>query len=221
MSVTQVKLSKPIRNLTISLLNFVMAGIFAIVLAYWVWEIFKPNQIDPEVLMSPTPQTLLPSILSGHWFGEASNSAHQVVEQLDANVKLVGVLSASKHQPGFAIFRLEDGKQVYVMLNQEVTSGVKLLEISKNSVMIQQSDKNKTIWLEDSTDKTKNIVSVSESTRIKELMVQAESNKTKSVEVPSSTVVLDAAQAPAENPKNQVKEEKPFNIQELLKAEKH
>lgn len=147
----RVQLSKPWQNAIIHGLNYGMVALFAITLAYWVWVFIKPQPTPvapPEVAST---QTLLPSILASHWFGSSHGTVEKDVYQ-GGELKLVGLLSPSQRQAGFAIFKLSNGQQQYAVLNQEITAGVKLEDIQSNSVTIVQNGIKHQLPLENPVD---------------------------------------------------------------------
>ncbi|MBC7786453.1 MAG: hypothetical protein H7Z18_03150, partial [Methylophilaceae bacterium] len=141
-----ITISKPWQNITINMVNYVMVILLALTFAYWFWIIFKPLPI-PKVqpLIAPT-ETILPSILAGHWFNQAKSPA---VVADNSNLKLLGVFSTTHNNPGFAIFKLADGKQTHALLNHEVLLGTQLVAITKNSVTISQNGVESKVMLED------------------------------------------------------------------------
>ena len=146
-----LQLSKPWQNALIHLFNYGMVALFAMSLAYWTWIFFKP---DATPLHSPEPaatQTLLPTILASHWFG---NSDNKVTTYQRSDVRLVGVLSPSQHQAGFAIFKLSNGQQQHAVLQQEIMPGVKLVGIAQNSVTISENGVNSEISLENTVNQS-------------------------------------------------------------------
>ncbi len=142
----RITISKPWQNITINMLNYVMVVLLALTLAYWFWVFFKPLPIAKVQPLEASTSTLLPSILAGHWF----NQAKSPLITLDNNsLKLLGVMSTTHHSPGFAIFKLADGKQIHALLNHEVIAGTQLVAITKNSVTISQNGAESKVMLED------------------------------------------------------------------------
>ena len=142
----RISISRPWQNITIRLINYGIVILFAFTLAYWFWIFFKPLPIPKVVTLEAPAQTILPSILAGHWFNQAK-SATVIID--NSNLKLLGVFSTTRNNPGFAIFKLADGKQTHAVLNHEVLQGTQLIAITKNSVTISQNGLESKLLLED------------------------------------------------------------------------
>lgn len=193
----RVQLSKPWQNALIHGLNYGMVALFAITLAYWVWVFVKPNPTPvapPEVAAT---QTLLPSILASHWFG-SSNAEGQTNMYQGGEFKLVGVLSPSQRQAGFAILKLSNGQQQYAVLNQEITPGVTLEEIQANSVTIVQNGVKHQIPLENPID-TKAIGITASANKIENAPVSVEKSPAKA-ELSNNNTVTTAPTPPPTAP---------------------
>lgn len=147
----RIHISKPWQNISISLVNYIMVILLAMTLAYWIWVFFKPAPIAKVVLAEAPAQTLLPNILAAHWFNQ---NASQTVVADNSNLKLLGVFSSTAHYPGFAIFKLADGKQTHAVLNHEISAGTQLVNITKNSVTISQNGVESKLMLEDAKAST-------------------------------------------------------------------
>lgn len=160
-----LQLSKPWQNALIHLFNYGMVAVLAISLAYWTWIFFKPDTTPLNAPEAVATQTLLPTILASHWFG---NSEAKVTTYQRSDVRLVGVLSPSQHQAGFAIFKLSNGQQQHAVLQQDIMPGVKLVGIAQNSVTISENGIISEIALENKVDQAKlGISTVSVATPIK------------------------------------------------------
>jgi hypothetical protein len=152
MKSAQINFSKPLRNWLITLINYAMVVVFAAVLAYWVWVFLKPNQIAAVAPSAPPVQTILPTILGGHWFNPANLVATRQVSA-SVELKLLGVMTPSKNQAGFAIFQLANGKQIHALLNHEITSGVQLVSLTPKTATITQNGGEATIELVENVEK--------------------------------------------------------------------
>lgn len=142
----RLNVSRPWQKNTISIINYAMTILLALTVAYWFWVFFKPSVIPKVVVLEAPEQTILPSILAVHWFDQAQ-SVKMVAD--NTNLKLLGVFSSTHSNPGFAIFKLADGKQTHALLNHEVLPGTQLVAITKNSVTISQHGMESKIMLED------------------------------------------------------------------------
>lgn len=129
-------------------LNVAMVALLGWTLAYWTWQILSPAPIIATPADEATEQSLLPSIQAAGWFGQSNTPA---VVQSASDMKLVGLYSSAKKHRGFAIFKLANGTQATVLLNQEITPGTKLIQISKDHVVIDRQGTRAEILLESKT----------------------------------------------------------------------
>jgi hypothetical protein len=198
-----LQLSKPWQNALIILFNYGMVAVFAMSLAYWTWIFFKPDATPPPSPEPAAKQTLLPSILASHWFG-SSDSKVTIYQRSD--VRLVGLLSPSQHQAGFAIFKLSNGQQQHAVLQQEIMRGVKLVGISQNSVTISENGVNSEISLENKVDQVAlGIATVNATPQIKML------------ETKSEAIITQPAPEDNTNTKNNAPENTSGMIQRMIK----
>ena len=138
-------------SLLAGMLNYGMLAVLALILAYWIWQLAAPAAL-PAVAANPLiNREAVATITARHWFGGDNTGIPGVPPENALNIKLVGIFGAakSKKQAGFAIFQLKDGKQVYAMLNQEITPGLKLTGITANAVTVEQDGLQVKIVLEE------------------------------------------------------------------------
>jgi type II secretory pathway component PulC len=168
---------------------------FAMSLAYWVWVFFKPSTIADIPPSAPATQTILPSILAGHWFS-TSNSSNEIAPVIAPapSMKLVGLFSSTPKRPGFAIFQLENGKQQYAVVNHEIVAGVTLVGVNRKSVTVMQNGETSEIKLVGSVDTEK----------------PSQPKAVINTVTPSAPSGAPTSAPPANE------EAKPFNIQELI-----
>lgn len=123
---------------------FILGGML---LARWIWLLFSPNvPVAPAALeQSVSSQSAI--ILSGHWFGQSTGRMTAPAPST-VNFKLMGVYAPTGNKLGFAIFKMADGKQRSVFLRQEITPGIALHLIKKNSVQVGQVGSTQTLVLE-------------------------------------------------------------------------
>lgn len=141
----KIKLFNPIQAWLIALCNYAMVVFFAMTLAYWFWIFFKPTPIAAIPPAPPVLQSIVPTIQAGHWF--SNTAATQQVQTPTLNLKLVGVYSSTANKPGFAIFKLENGKENYVVVNHEISPGVLLVAVNATSATILQNNQTSEIKL--------------------------------------------------------------------------
>lgn len=133
-----VTFSRPWQTMMIGFINYLMVAVFAIELANWGWIFMGPQPLASTNSTPVVIQSLLPTITAAHWFNNDISPTKAPVET-NGNMKLVGVFGSTNNRPGFAIFQMSTGKQLYVMLNQEVSAGTKLVGISSHEVTLSQN----------------------------------------------------------------------------------
>lgn len=133
----QIRLSNPSQTFLIVMLNYAMVIVLASTMAYWFWVFFKPSPMADLPASSPAIQSIVPTIQAGHWFSSSPQPSKVIAPTL--NLKLVGVFSSTPKRPGFAIFKSDDGKQKYVVVNQELAAGTTLVAVHAHSVTIMQN----------------------------------------------------------------------------------
>lgn len=135
----QIRMYTPLQNGIIGVLNYAMLILFAISLAYWVWVFFKPAVLADMPANQPESQTMLSIIQAGHWFGPKQAPAPLSVSASPPSFKLIGVFTATQKQAGFAVFSLQDGRQQFVLLNQEISPSYVLQAVYQDGVTIMQN----------------------------------------------------------------------------------
>jgi len=145
-----IRFSTPWQSLLLALLNYAMVILLAITLAYWSWQFLQPDPVSAPPVASTPSQSFSNAINAAEWFGNSSSDG-SATASLD--LKLVGIFgalnSASTKHPGFAIFQMNNGKQVHAMLNQEFTPGLKLTNIGRDNVTILQNGIPQNILLDE------------------------------------------------------------------------
>lgn len=128
--------------------NFLQAILFAyggLLLAHWMWVFFAPATLELPQKLEQTTSTQLTTVLAAHWFTPTNG---QLVTATPINFKLVGIYASANSEPGFAVFKLADGKQRAVLLHQEITPGIVLQDIKPNAVEVGQQGSTQKLILE-------------------------------------------------------------------------
>jgi general secretion pathway protein C len=109
-------------------------------LARWYWVLAGSGTTVAPVLPERTPA------MTGQVFGVAVSGAAPVQGATLSGARLVGVFTGAR---GFAVFTKDSGKtQNGVALGEEVVPGVKLVEIDKDSVVLESAGARQKIELE-------------------------------------------------------------------------
>lgn len=124
-------------------LLYVMGGLL---LAHWAWLFFAPITLELPAKLEQTTSTQLTTVLAAHWFSPANGQLTMAAAPV--NFKLVGIYASSSSKPGFAIFKLADGKQRAVLLHQEISPGNRLQSIKPDGVEVGQEGNTRKLLLE-------------------------------------------------------------------------
>jgi len=124
------------------------ALVLGVLLARWSWLLFAPHATAVAVVpeQGATPE-------AGRLFGvavtvaPASGVAASEGTALP-NVHLVGVFAARIGQPGFAVLKLDEKKQVGVVVGEEVVPGTRLLEAHPDYVLLEHAGVHQRVELE-------------------------------------------------------------------------
>ncbi|HSH73263.1 MAG TPA: type II secretion system protein N [Methylophilaceae bacterium] len=147
-----IRFSSPWKSLLLALLNYAMVVALAITLAYWAWQLLQPAPLPAVPVIAAPNQNLSATINARHWFGEG-NGGTDASSTSSFDMKLVGIFgslnNASGKHPGFAIFQMSNGKQLHAMLNQDFSAGLKLTNISRDSVTVLQNGVAQNITLDE------------------------------------------------------------------------
>ncbi len=128
------------------LMQAVLFALAGLLLAHWMWIFFAPAPLELPPKIEQTPSTQLTTLLAAQWF--TPPNGQQRIEPPPVDFKLVGIYASANSKPGFAVFKLADGKQRAVLLHQEIIPGVVLQDIQKNEVEVGQSGSTKKMLLE-------------------------------------------------------------------------
>lgn len=118
----------------------VVLGIF---LARWIWILFAP---PAAMLNVPVEQGSIAQ--TGHLFGAVTTVA-TVESVVLPNVRLVGLFAASPGKLGFAIVKLDDDRQLGVVVGGSVMPGMLLKEVRADYVVLEQAGVQYKIKLEE------------------------------------------------------------------------
>lgn len=129
---------------------YVLGGMM---LARWTWLLFAPLTPAPPQKIEQSVYNLSSTILAGHWFG-LTKGRPVVTTSATVNFKLVGIYSPTGGKPGFAVFKLADGKQRAVLLNKEITPGISLMSIKPDGVQVGQEGSTQALVLEGNKSNT-------------------------------------------------------------------
>ncbi|MDO8413981.1 MAG: type II secretion system protein N [Gallionellaceae bacterium] len=110
------------------------AVVLGIVLAQWTWILFAPH----PTIVAATPHRGIAEE-TAHIFGQVISGASVATTMALPNVQLVGVFAGSVGQPGFAILKLDDKRQIGVAVGEEVAPGTTLREVHPDFVLLERA----------------------------------------------------------------------------------
>ncbi len=121
---------------------FILGGLL---MARWSWHFFAPITQELPPKLEQTTSSQLTHVLAAHWFTPATGQI--VIAAQPVNFKLVGIYASTSSKPGFAVFKLADGKQRAVLLHEEISPGIVLLDIKPEVVEVGQQGNTQKLYL--------------------------------------------------------------------------
>jgi general secretion pathway protein C len=138
-----------------SRLPFLWYGIGALVvgllLARWTWLLFAPHTLS---VLPPKPEAS--GEAAAALFGVAAASGvMEATNSVMPNVRLIGVFTGKQ---AFAVLRLDEKKQLGVALGEEVSKGVKLVEVAADHVLLELNGARQRVNLDNKFSDSKGMV---------------------------------------------------------------
>lgn len=120
---------------------------FGLQLAWWTWQLAMPSW--KNALVNPTPATAaVPLALGRQLFGDRDGAVSGDAPQaVNSNVRLKGVFAVDGKTLSAAVVNL-GGKDQTVRLNQELSPGVKLLDVQPEYIVISRNGARERIELD-------------------------------------------------------------------------
>ena len=120
------------------------ALVLGVLLAQWSWVLFAPHATAIAAVAERGA-----AAEAGQLFGVAAAFGVKSAEGVALpNVRLVGVFAAGPGKPGFAVLKLDDKRQVGVVMGEDVAPGTKLLEIHPDYVLLERAGVRQRVNLE-------------------------------------------------------------------------
>ena len=120
------------------------ALVLGVVLAQWSWILFAPHATTIAAVAERGA-----TAEAGQLFGAAAAFGVKSAQGVALpNVRLVGVFAAGPGKPGFAVFKLDDQRQIGVVMGKDVAPGAKLLEIHPDYVLLERAGVQQRVNLE-------------------------------------------------------------------------
>ncbi len=129
-----------------ALLQAILFALGGLLFARWAWLFFAPASLELPPKLEQTTSTQLTTVLTAHWFTPTTGQV--VMAAAPVHFKLVGIYASTTSKPGFAVFKLADGKQRAVLLHQEINPGIVLQDIKPNVVEVGQQGNTQNLFLE-------------------------------------------------------------------------
>ena len=115
-------------------------------LAWWTWQFLVPSWKTPVVDAAGTTTPVPPS-LGRQLFGDRDSAGSAGATSFSNSVRLKGVFAVDGRTLSAAVVNL-GGKDFTVRLNQELSSGVKLLEVQPEFIIISRNGARERIDLD-------------------------------------------------------------------------
>jgi general secretion pathway protein C len=124
--------------------NLAAAALLGVVLAYWSWAWLAP----PAAARAPAAAELSGGMSAASGlFGAATEAA-----AASSNVRLMGVLVASRGRRGQAVMRLDAKQTVAILEGEEVEPGLRLAEVHVDHIVLERNGARETLaWPAKST----------------------------------------------------------------------
>ncbi len=120
------------------------ALVLGVLLAQWSWILFAPHATTIAAVAERGA-----AAEAGQLFGVVAASGVKSAEGVALpNVRLVGVFASGPGKPGFAVLKLDDQRQVGVVMGEDVSPGTKLLEIHPDYVLLERAGVQQRVNLE-------------------------------------------------------------------------
>lgn len=132
--------------LSLSPLLWRMLGalVLGVLLARWSWVLFSPQATAVAVVPEHGA-----TVEAAQLFGVAVSGVTASEGTALPNVHLVGVFAARMGQPGFAVLKLDEKRQVGVVVGESVVPGTKLLEAHPDYVLLERAGVQQRVNLEE------------------------------------------------------------------------
>lgn len=99
-------------------------------LVHWVWVLFEPRSISVLPAAFPASNSHAEQL-----FGSVLFVPAPAVSSVAPNIRLVGVFAGV---PGFAVLELDGKRQLGLATGHEIVAGTKLVEVTKDHVVIER-----------------------------------------------------------------------------------
>jgi general secretion pathway protein C len=122
-------------------------GLTAWLAAGWFWRLTAPEPVALVTQQMADPQAAARSVTQRHLFGDGGTTPGSAVAPPARNFTLVGAMTASRGQPGFAVLAETGKPAVSVFEGEEVAPGVRLEKVLADKVSIVRNGRSETLEL--------------------------------------------------------------------------
>jgi general secretion pathway protein C len=129
----------------VSLATFAALAVLGLVLAYWSWLWSLAPVPEPRSRLVPEWDRNL--VAARDLFGTIQPEQNVVAPAAGIEIKLLGVVAASAGRGGYAVMLLDAGQIVAVLEGEDIASGVRLVEVQPNQVVLDRNGLNETLAL--------------------------------------------------------------------------
>jgi len=136
--------SSSMQTAAVSLATVAALALLGLVLAYWTWTLAAPR---PESRVRAAEQTGGQIQAAYGLFGNAQQGRDKI--SAGGTVKLLGVVADQGTRSGYAVLRLDAKRTVAVREGGEIESGMRLVEVRADHVVLERNGQRETIaWPE-------------------------------------------------------------------------
>ena len=151
----QIQFKKNGIEVLASTLLIILWVLGCLLLAHWAWVLFPLASVQSPPKLEQNASSQLTDVLSAHWFKPVNGQ--KMISLSTVNFKLVGIYASTIDTKSFAVFKLADGKQKSVLINQEISSGILLQNVDPDYVAVGQQGNTQNLYLENKKSSLKSI----------------------------------------------------------------
>lgn len=123
-------------------------GLGAWFTAGWYWRMAGPEVTDAFPAPLSDPGRAGEEIASRHLFGLAQKSSSEPSSPARLSIHVIGVMTASRNGPGFAVIQDQGGSTLPILEGEEIAPGLKLERVMPQGIEISQNGRKETLALE-------------------------------------------------------------------------
>ena len=116
----------------------------AVAAAYWTWAWFAPR---PVPITEASSSSALRLDDAYQLFGNVRVARSTVPTAASSSLKLLGLVAASGHEPGYAVLKLGANRAIAVRQGGEIEPGTRLVEVNADHAVLDRGGVRETLAL--------------------------------------------------------------------------